>query len=260
MPILTAAAIAGLKAAAPSLIEGGFGLYQNIAGARQAKRQQESAREAFERSKAEYFAQDISNPYANMENVYEDLTVNQQQAAFQAEQQQQALANTMQSMRGASGGSGIAAFTQALANQQAKNLQQASASIGMQESRIQQLQAGEAARIQRLERQGDIYSRQRQEDLLGTRLGMDITDLQAQTDALQGFREGIAGGVGNIAGGVLDYYSGVQGYNDDIALKEAIKKIQQQNSEQSDLPPPTQKDIYIDAGVAFDKRTGLPIQ
>ena len=226
MPILTAAAIAGLKAAAPSLIEGGIGLYQNIAGARQAKRQQESAREAFERSKAEYFAQDISNPYANMENVYEDLTINQQQARFQAQQQQQALANAMQSMRGAAGSSGIAAFTQALANQQAQNLQQASANIGMQESRIQQLQAGGAARIQRLEREGDIYSRQRPEDLLGTRLGMDITDLQAQTEALQGFREGIAGGVGTIAGGVLDYFDASTG-----AKKDEIMEKMRKNAE-----------------------------
>lgn len=226
MAILTAAAIAGLKAAAPSLIEGGIGLYQNIAGARQAKQQQESAREAFERSKAEYFAQDISNPYANMENVYEDLTINQQQARFQAHQQQQALANAMQSMRGAAGSSGIAAFTQALANQQAQNLQQASANIGMQESRIQQLQAGEAARIQRLERQGDIYSRQRQEDLLGTRLGMDITDLQAQTEALQGFREGIAGGVGTIAGGVLDYFDASTGVKKDEIMEKMRKNAE----------------------------------
>jgi len=202
-------AIAALQAA-PALIEGGANLYQNVVGARQAKQKQTTAREAFEASKAKYFAQDISNPYANMENVYEDLTVNQQQAQFQAQQQQQMFANAMEGLSGAAGGSGIAAFTQALANQQAQNLQAASASIGQQESQIQRLQAGEASRLQRMERQGEMYTRQRQEDLLGTQLGMDMADLQAQTEALLGFRENIAGGVGQIAGGIAD---GIGAYN-----------------------------------------------
>ena len=236
MPVLTAAAIAGLKAAAPSLIEGGFGLYQNIAGARQAKRQQESAREAFERSKAEYFAQDISNPYTNMENVYEDLTVNLQQAQFQAQQQQQGLANTMESMRNVAGGSGIAAFTQALANQQAQNLQQASANIGLQESRIQQLQAGEASRIQQYERQGDIYSREMKADLLGTQLGMDMIDLQTQTEALQGFREGMAGGVGTIAGGVMDYFDASTGVKKDEIMAKMRQGAQRVDQMRIELP------------------------
>jgi hypothetical protein len=197
--------IAGLKAA-PALIEGGIGLYQNITNARQAKQRQESAREAFDASRQAYFEQDVSNPYMNMENTYEDLTVNQQQAQFQAQQQQQGLADVMGGMRQSAGASGIAAFAQSLANQQASNMQQASTSIGMQESANQRLQAGEAARLQQVERGGDVYSRQLKADLMGTRLGMDMADLQAQTEALQGFRSNIAGGVGQIAGGVLSGY------------------------------------------------------
>ena len=74
-------------------------------------------------------------------NVYEDLTVNQQQAQFQAQQNQQALAGTLSSLQGAAGGSGIGALAQAIAQQQQQGMQQAAASIGMQESRNQVLRA-----------------------------------------------------------------------------------------------------------------------
>ena len=65
---------------------------------------------------------DISNVYADAtnafsENVYEDITVNTQQADFMAEQQAQNQANIMQGLQGAAGGSGIAGLAQALANQ-----------------------------------------------------------------------------------------------------------------------------------------------
>ena len=85
---------------------------------------------------------------SQMENTAEDLTVNTQQADFMAQQQQQGLSNTLGSLRGAAGGSGIAALAQSLAGQQNQNLQQASASIGQQESANQAQAAGQAAQIQ----------------------------------------------------------------------------------------------------------------
>ena len=64
-----------------------------------------------------YRSMEYKNPFENMENVYEDLTVNQQQAEFQAQQGAQQRADIMQNLRGAAGGSGIAGLAQALANQ-----------------------------------------------------------------------------------------------------------------------------------------------
>ena len=61
-------------------------------------------------------------------------------------------------MQGAAGGSGIAALAQAMANQGQLATQRASASIGMQEGRIQQLRAGEASRLQLQERRGEVYA------------------------------------------------------------------------------------------------------
>ena len=73
--------------------------------------------------------------------MYEDLTVNQQQAQFQAQQFQQSQANIMANLQGAAGGSGVAALAQSLANQGHIAAQQASASIGQQEAANQKLMA-----------------------------------------------------------------------------------------------------------------------
>ena len=91
---------------------------------------------------------DTSNLAANQQNVFEDLTVNTQAADFAAQQQQQAIANTMGSMQGAAGGSGIAALAQAMAGQQSQNLQQASSSIAQQEQANQMAAARGAQQVQ----------------------------------------------------------------------------------------------------------------
>ena len=46
--------------------------------------------------RAEYEAMEFTNPYANMENPFEDLTVNQQQAQFQAQLGAQQRADILQ--------------------------------------------------------------------------------------------------------------------------------------------------------------------
>ena len=74
------------------------------------------------------------NAFEGMENAMEDLTVNTQQAEFEAQQNQQMQANIMSEMSGAAGGSGIAALAQSMANQGALQAQKASASIGAQEA------------------------------------------------------------------------------------------------------------------------------
>ena len=89
-----------------------------------------------------------------MENTYEDMTVNQQQAEFIAQQGMQQRANIMQNLKGAAGGSGVAGLAQVLANQGAMQAQQASASIGMQEQANQARARAEAGRLQTLEREG----------------------------------------------------------------------------------------------------------
>ena len=112
----------------------------------EALESQRIQQEKLDKQAEEYKALTFENPYENMENAYEDLTVNQQQAQFQAQQGAQQRANIMQGLRGAAGTSGIAGLAQSLANQAQRQTQQASAQLEVQKN--QALNAGKAELIQ----------------------------------------------------------------------------------------------------------------
>ena len=176
MAFVTAAIIGGSVAAAGGLTKLGM----SLAGRGARKDEQEAARLEMDKYKSQYENLDTSNLYAdarnqyaniqtNFENVYEDLTVNQQQAQFQAQQGAQQRANIMSNMAGAAGGSGIAALAQAMANQGQLATQQISASIGQQESANQRLLAQGAVREQELEREAELQVIRGEEAAYGLR-------------------------------------------------------------------------------------------
>ena len=150
---------------------------------------QKEQQKKLDKQKAIYRAMEFKNPYENMENAYEDMTVNQQQAQFQAEQGQQQRANIMRGLRGAAGGSGIAGLAQAMASQGQLQTQQISAQIGMQESQQQQLKASGAAAADLQERQGEqllqTMEMDRQSTLLGISMGESAGANQAAMQAQQ---------------------------------------------------------------------------
>ena len=111
------------------------GIAGGIIGVGKRRREQKAAEAELKQRRQEYETFDFKDPTAQMTNPFEDLTVNQQQAQFESQQQQQALAGTLSGLQGAAGGSGIASLAQTLAQQQSQNLQRSSASIGQQESR-----------------------------------------------------------------------------------------------------------------------------
>ena len=84
-----------------------FGAVSANQAKKEAEEKERKARAEMNRLKEIYKNLDTSNPYLNMENVMEDLTVNQQQAEFQREQFQQTQANIMGGLRGAAVGSGV---------------------------------------------------------------------------------------------------------------------------------------------------------
>jgi len=203
----------------------------NRAG-RAARAQQAKARREMQRQKAAYGAMDTSNIYANVQNQFsdmstenfaEDLTVNQQQAQFEAEQGAQNRANILQDLRGAAGGSGIASLAQAMANQGQIAARQASASIGQQESRNQQMKLAGAQDVQRrreLERQGEASAEalrlggaaaargleyQKQEGLMGLAAG----ELSATNEAVAAAKAQRAGGISQMIGGVASGLGGL---------------------------------------------------
>jgi len=154
------------------MLAGATKFFMSLHGRKDRIREQKRAKAQLKQQMSDYKAVDTSNPYANMQNTMEDLTVNQQQAQFQAQQGQQQRANIMQNMQGAAGGSGIAALAQAMANQGQLATQQASASIGQQEATNQKLAAQQAASIQLQERKGDERSQDLEMQKTSTLLGM----------------------------------------------------------------------------------------
>jgi len=179
-------------------MQGAKGLYQaaqGIIGSKKRKQEERAAQADYNRMKDKILTQDTSNPYANMENTFEDMTVNQQQAEFTAQQQSQQQANVMSSMAGAAGGSGIAALAQAMANQGSQNLQGASASIGAQESGQQIAKAQAGARNQELMAKGDMMSREMQMKQDATEFGWAGNRLQeaeaARAQARANLEQGI---------------------------------------------------------------------
>ena len=185
------------------IVGGLTGMASGIIGGKKRRREQANAQNEFNANKASFENLDTSNVYTNMENTMEDLTVNQGAADFAAEQSNQGLANTMNTMSGAAGGSGIAAMAQALAGQQQGQTRQASLDIGRQEQANQAAERQQAGNLQLYEKKGELISRDAENEKASTLLGMSQQRLGAANQARQEATNAIVGGVGSLAGGVL---------------------------------------------------------
>ena len=210
MSIGTALAIG----AGASALGGIFGAVSAGKAKRDAEAKEKVARAEMNRLKNVYSNLDTSNPYLNMENVMEDLTINQQQAQFERESFQQSQANIMGGLRGAAGSGGIAALAQSLAQQGQIAAQRSSASIGQQETANIRAERQMAGQIQGMERQGDLISRQMEEKKQSTLLGMAQQETAAYSQqaamAQQAKWDAISSGIGGITD-MAGSYLGAQG-------------------------------------------------
>ena len=194
--------------AGAAVVSAGVGVAKAIQGGVQAKRAKEDAKKAkaeLEKSRNMFSSMDTSNPYQNMENTMEDLTVNTQAAEFARDQSMQNQANVMQGMRGAAGGSGIAALAQAMAQQGSMDAQKSSASIAQQEQANQKLSAQEASRIQGMERDGEVMSRDMEMGKIDGLMGMASGDLAGANARRQAGQEAMMDGIKDVANSGMDY-------------------------------------------------------
>jgi hypothetical protein len=192
------------------IIQGLVGRRKRRARQRAAKREYEKQRELYSQLDTSNLAAGFRNTFQNMENTYEDMTVNQQQALFMAQQNQQSQANTMEALRGAAGSSGIAGLAQIIANQSQLAAQKASASIGLQEAQNQKLAAQGAAQNQMMERKGEFQAQvQRLQGARESRmldyqkqemeLGFAMQEKAAADQAVQAANAALYGGIGTLA-------------------------------------------------------------
>ena len=170
------------------------GIAQGIIGGRARRREQRAAQAEFNAMKSRYEALDTSNPYANVTNTFEDLTVNTQAAEFAQQQAEQGRADILSGLAASAGGGGIAALAQSLANQQTQAAQAAAASIGQQEQRNQILSAQGEQRMQQLRGAGEAKSQQMEMMKTGNLLQMAAGRKQAADAARQKATESLIGG------------------------------------------------------------------
>ena len=187
----------------------GAGVAKAISGSKQkkaAKKAEEAAKAEMQKQKERFAKMDTSNPYANQENVMEDLTVNTQEAEFMKQQQQQSQANIMQQMKGAAGSSGIAALAQTLAQQGSMDAQKASISIGKQEASNQMMERQQQAQLNLQEAHGDRETQRMNINKQSTMLGMAQSEKAAASQAVsaadQKMWSGITGAAGSLSSGL----------------------------------------------------------
>ena len=274
MAFIAAAAIGGGVALAGGITK----LAIASSGKKARKAEQKAAKAELRKRMSQYEALDTSNLAANvqntftkMENTMEDLTVNQQQAQFEAQQVAQQQANIMQDLSGAAGGSGIAALAQTLANQGQLAAQRASASIGQQETANQRAAAAQAGQIQMAERQGEQFaqtqrlqgaetSRGLEYQKTGTLLGMSQQRVAAANQARAEAKAqqmsavgGIVSAATQMAGSYMDATSKVKAaeamskYNEDeedSPLDEEMVNVFDRQTQQTKLVPKREKDKY----------------
>ena len=193
------------------LIGTGIGLYQGYKSRKQQKkqmRQQQAQADAIaqqtldfqkeqqiklDQQKAEYAAMKFSNPYsgfgekfgevgelysetaASMENMFEDLTLDQQAANFHKRALEQQSANILDRLQQSAGSSGISALAQQLANQQALSTSKISADIAKQE-RQNQLLAAKGA--------DDLQKQRANLQLQGAQLGLKGEQIEAMGEGM----------------------------------------------------------------------------
>ena len=172
---------------------------------KQQKRAERKARESqkeMNRLKDIYSQLDTSNPYLDMENTMEDLTINQKQYELGDEMFQQSQSNILETLRPAAGGTGVANLAQKIAQQQQEQRQQVAADIGDEERANEIAARQEEGRLQEMERRGEILSRDMEKQKQGTLMGMSQQELAAYREqgaaAEQAKFDAIGGGVSSI--------------------------------------------------------------
>lgn len=170
-----------------------------LAGRKKKKDALKKAQGQYDMQRQAFENMDTSNLYMDQENVYEDMTVNTQQADFAKSQAMQSQANIMDQFGQAAGGSGIAALAQAMAGQQAQQAQQASVSIGQQEMANQAKERNMAATIQQNQIQGEYDKRQNELGKIDTMMQLTGQDLQAAQAAKAQSDQMLISGIGDAA-------------------------------------------------------------
>ncbi len=153
--------------------------------ARENIQMQKEQREKLELQKAKYEAIEFVNPFADTENFFEDLTVNNEAFEQQKRTLEQQSANVLQQLQAASGASGVSALAQTLANNLQLQSNKMAVAKAEQMRQNQILSAQGAQKADMLRRQGEASVQQAEISRQATLLGIDYGQLAGLSTAVQ---------------------------------------------------------------------------
>ena len=160
---------------------------------------QKEEQRKLDEQRQEFKDMEFVNPYAGFaelfaqqENVFEDLTVDQQAAELQKRTLDQQSANVLQQLQTSAGASGIGALAQQLVNQQAISASRISADIAKQERQNQLLAAKGEQQLQQqrlkgeqIEAMGEGMLQQAEMSRQSTLLGMQLASTAGANEAVK---------------------------------------------------------------------------
>jgi len=209
-----------------AVVAAGVGIAKAVSSSKKEKKAERKAAKAkleVDRRKAAFEGLDTSNPFLNMENTAEDLTINQKGMELQNQQNQQSQSNILGGLKQSAGGSGIAALAQTMANSGQLASQKSAAMIGDQEAANQKITVAQAAANQTKERDGEVMSREMERNKQSTLLGMAQGEKAGYSEQAAGYEAAKWDGItqaGNAVGTAAS----------DRRMKKNISKIGVSNS------------------------------
>lgn len=184
----------GLIASAIPGIAKGIG---SLFGGRARRRRQRQARKQQQAEMNAFKALDLSNPYADIQNQFEDMTVSTLAADRQQEVAQQNVAQLQSSA--IQSGMDPAAITQRLKQILGSSQQAIRADLGKQELAVQSMIAQGAAKADELRGKGQAMSQQMEAQRQSALLGMANQELAAANKARAQATADLVGGIGSAA-------------------------------------------------------------
>lgn len=181
------------------IIGGATQIAGSLIGGGRRRREARAAAAEFEAQQQAFKDFQFENQYAGLENVFEDATVNQQAAQFQAQQTDAALAQSLQAATVSGGAPGGA---QAIAQAALQSKAGISADIARQEQANQARRMQQEARLQQMEAQGADVMQQRQYGRQQQLLNLAAARRNAADQARAQATASLVGGIGSLAGGV----------------------------------------------------------